>query len=176
MTYRQRIGTTTYAFPSRAALMAKAPRPRSGDRLAGIAAASAEENVAAKMALAELTLAEIVAEPLIPYEADEVPRLILDRHDAAAVAPVAGLSVGAFRDFLLSEACGTARLATLAPGITPEIAAAVCKLMRNQDLIAVARKCSVVTRFRNTIGLPGTLAVRLQADHTHDAPVGIATP
>jgi ethanolamine ammonia-lyase large subunit len=125
------------------------------------------------MALAELTLAEIVASPLIPYEADEVTRLILDRHDAHALAPVAGMSVGAFRDHLLSAECDTAALSALAGGMTPEIAAAVCKLMRNQDLIAVARKCSVVTRFRDTIGLPGTLAVRLQPNHPTDDRAGI---
>jgi ethanolamine ammonia-lyase large subunit len=173
MAYRQRIGATTHVFPDLRSLFAKATPPRSGDRLVGIAAVSAEENVAAKMALAELTLAEILAEPLVPYEADEVTRLILDRHDAAAFAPIAGLTVGAFRDFLLSETCDTARLAALAPGITPEIAAAVSKLMRNQDLIAVARKCRVVTRFRNTIGLPGTMAVRLQPNHPTDDRAGI---
>ena len=173
MAYRQSVGSTTYAFSDLKTLMAKATPPRSGDRLAGIAAETAEENVAAKMALAELTLADIVASPLIPYEADEVTRLILDRHDAGALAPLAGMSVGAFRDYLLSHECDTAALAAFAPGITPEIAAAVSKLMRNQDLIAVARKCSVVTRFRNTIGLPGTMAVRLQPNHPTDDRAGI---
>ena len=173
MVYRQRVGTTSHVFSDLKTLMAKATPPRSGDRLAGIAAESAAENIAAKIALAELTLADILAEPLIPYETDEVTRLILDRHDAAALAPVAGMSVGGFRDHLLSDACDHARLAALAPGLTPEITAAVCKLMRNQDLIAVARKCRVVTRFRNTIGLPGTLAVRLQPNHPTDDRAGI---
>jgi ethanolamine ammonia-lyase large subunit len=173
MGYRQSVGSTTYAFSDLKTVMAKATPPRSGDRLAGIAAETAEENVAAKMALAELTLGDIVASPLIPYEADEVTRLILDRHDAGALAPLAGMSIGAFRDHLLSHECDTAALAALAPGITPEIAAAVSKLMRNQDLIAVARKCSVVTRFRNTIGLPGTMAVRLQPNHPTDDRAGI---
>jgi ethanolamine ammonia-lyase large subunit len=173
MAYRHRVGTTTYAFSDLKSLMAKATPPRSGDRLAGIAAGTAEENVAAKMALAELTLADIVNAPLIPYETDEVTRLILDRHDARALAPVAGMGVGAFRDHLLSPECDTGALSVLAPGITPEIAAAVSKLMRNQDLIAVARKCRVVTRFRDTIGLPGTLAVRLQPNHPRDDRAGI---
>ena len=173
MAYRQRVGATTYSFPDLKALMAKATPPRSGDRLAGISAATAAENVAAKMALAELSLAEIVAEPLIPYEDDEVTRLILDRHDAGAFAAIGSMRVGEFRDHLLGETCDSARLAALAPAVTPEIAAAVSKLMRNQDLIAVARKCRVVTRFRNTIGLPGTLAVRLQPNHPTDDRRGI---
>jgi ethanolamine ammonia-lyase large subunit len=173
MAYRQRVGSTTYAFSDLKTLMAKATPPRSGDRLAGIAAETAAENVAAKMALAELTLAEIVSSPLIPYEADEVTRLILDRHEERALKPVGSMSLGTFRDHLLSPECDTAALAGLAPGITPEIAAAVSKLMRNQDLIAVARKCSVVTRFRDTIGLPGRLAVRLQPNHPTDDRAGI---
>jgi ethanolamine ammonia-lyase large subunit len=173
MAYRQRVGSTTYAFSDLKTLMAKATPPRSGDRLAGIAAETAAENVAAKMALAELTLADIVSSPLIPYEADEVTRLILDRHDERTLKPVAGMSLGAFRDHLLSPECDTIALAALAPGITPEIAAAISKLMRNQDLIAVARKCSVVTRFRDTIGLPGRLAVRLQPNHPTDDRAGI---
>jgi ethanolamine ammonia-lyase large subunit len=173
MAYRQRVGTTSYVFPDLKSLMAKATPPRSGDRLAGIAAETAQENVAAKMALADLTLAEIVAAPLIPYEADEVTRLILDRHDAAAFSPISAMSVGAFRDYLLSDTCDTARLAALAPGVTPEVAAAVSKLMRNQDLIAVARKCRIVTRFRSSIGLPDTLAVRLQPNHPSDDRAGI---
>ncbi len=142
--------------------------------LAGIAAASAEECVAAKLALADLPLRRLLAEPLIPYEADEVTRLIIDTHDDAAFAPVASLTVGEFRDFLLSDRATTATLAALAPGITPEMAAAVSKLMRNQDLILAARKCRVVTRFRSTIGLPGTLAVRLQPNHPTDDPHGVA--
>ncbi|MBV9078244.1 MAG: ethanolamine ammonia-lyase subunit EutB, partial [Methylobacteriaceae bacterium] len=151
MEFRQRIGTTTHVFPDLRTLLAKATPPRSGDRLAGIAAASAEENVAAKMALADLPVSAILAEPVIPYETDEVTRLILDTHDGAAFRPIASLTVGELRDHLLSESCDEGRLAALAPGITPEIAAAVSKLMRNQDLVAVARKCRVVTRFRNTI-------------------------
>lgn len=174
MSYRQTIGQRTHVFRDLKDLMAKATPLRSGDQLAGIAATSAEENVAARMALADQPLKLFLAEPVVPYEADEVTRLIIDRHDAAAFAPVRHLTVGGFRDWLLSDEATTAALAALAPGITPEMAAAVCKIMRNQDLIAVARKCSVVTRFRNTIGLPGTMAVRLQPNHPTDDARGIA--
>ena len=173
MTYRHSVGGTTYVFADLKDLMAKATPPRSGDRLAGIAAASLAESVAARMALADLPLHAILEEPLIPYETDEVTRLVLDTHDAAAFASVRAMTVGAFREHLLSPACDATRLAMIAPAITPEIAAAVSKIMRNQDLIAVARKCRVTTRFRNTIGLPGTLAVRLQPNHPTDDARGI---
>ncbi|MBS7540750.1 ethanolamine ammonia-lyase subunit EutB [Ancylobacter lacus] len=173
MAYRHMIGARSWVFADLRELMAKATPPRSGDMLAGIAAASAEENVAARMCLAEVPLATFLTEALVPYEADEVTRLVIDTHDAAAFAPVAHLTVGDFRDFLLSERATPAVLAALAPGITPEMAAAVSKLMRNQDLIMVAKKCRVVTRFRNTIGLPGTMAVRLQPNHPTDDPAGI---
>jgi len=174
MTFRQSIGQRTHIFRDLKDLMAKATPLRSGDQLAGIAATSAEESIAARMALADQPLTLFLTEALVPYEADDVTQLIIDRHDAAAFAPVRHLTVGGFRDFLLSDAATTGVLAGLAPGITPEMAAAVCKLMRNQDLIAVARKCSVVTRFRNTIGLPGTMAVRLQPNHPTDDVRGIA--
>ncbi len=173
MPFRASTGRTTYVFSSLRELLAKASPLRSGDQLAGIAAASQQECVAAKMALADLPLKAILAEPLIPYEADEVTRLILDGHDERAFAPVAHLTVGGFRDWLLSEAATAEALAALAPGITPEIAAAVSKLMRNQDLILAARKCGVVTRFRNTIGRRGTMAVRLQPNHPTDDAAGI---
>jgi ethanolamine ammonia-lyase large subunit len=173
LTYRHSVGGTTYVFADLKDLMAKATPPRSGDRLAGIAAGSLAESVAARMALADLPLHAILDEPLIPYEADEVTRLVLDTHDTAAFASIRAMTVGAFREHLLSPACDVARLAALAPAITPEIAAAVSKIMRNQDLIAVARKCRVTTRFRNTIGLPGTLAVRLQPNHPTDDARGI---
>jgi ethanolamine ammonia-lyase large subunit len=174
MTFRQSIGQRTHLFRDLKDLMAKATPLRSGDQLAGIAATSAEESIAARMALADQPLTLFLTEALVPYEADDVTQLIIDRHDAAAFAPVRHLTVGGFRDFLLSDAATTGVLAGLAPGITPEMAAAVCKLMRNQDLIAVARKCSVLTRFRNTIGLPGTMAVRLQPNHPTDDARGIA--
>lgn len=163
-----------HAFGSLRELMAKATPRRSGDELAGVAAASAEERVAAQMCLADVPLRQFLEEPLIPYEEDEVTRLIFDTHDAAAFAPVASLTVGAFRDWLLRYETDTAGLTALAPGLTPEMVAAVSKLMSNQDLILVAKKCRVVTAFRNTIGLPGTLAVRLQPNHPTDDPKGIA--
>jgi ethanolamine ammonia-lyase large subunit len=173
MAYRHAIGRTSYAFADLKELMAKATPPRSGDRLAGIAAETAEENVAAKLALADLPLRRILAEPLIPYEQDDVTRLILDTHDADAFQPIAALTVGEFRDFLLSDRATSKVLAGIAPAVTPEMVAAVSKIMRNQDLILAAKKCSVITRFRNTIGLPGTMAVRLQPNHPTDDLAGI---
>lgn len=173
MAYRHIIGRRSHVFEDLRELMAKATPPRSGDRLAGLAAGSAEEAVAARMTLAELPLSIFLTEALVAYEADEVTRLIIDNHDRAAFAPVASLTVGDFRDWLLSDEATTPVLARLAPGITPEMAAAVCKILRLQDLIAVARKCRVVTRFRDTIGLPGTMAVRLQPNHPSDDPRGI---
>jgi ethanolamine ammonia-lyase large subunit len=172
--YRVTLRGNTWVFGSLHELLAKASPRRSGDELAGLAAASAVERAAAQHTLAEVPLTQFLAEPLVPYEADEVTRLILDTHDAAAFAPVRGLSVGQFRDWLLRyETTGT-ELAALAPGLTPEMVAAVSKLMRNQDLILVAAKCEVVTHFRNTLGQRGTLAVRLQPNHPTDDPRGIA--
>jgi ethanolamine ammonia-lyase large subunit len=173
MAFRHTVGRTSYAFADLKELMAKATPPRSGDRLAGVAAKTAEECVAAKMALADLPLKRVLAEPLVPYEEDEVTRLILDTHDARAFQPIAAMTVGEFRDYLLSDRATTKSLAKLAPAVTPEIAAAVSKIMRNQDLILAAKKCSVMTRFRNTIGLPGTMGVRLQPNHPTDDPAGI---
>lgn len=174
MLYRHRIGAATWQFDGLRTLMAKASPARSGDYLAGIGAASAAERVAARMALADVPLQRFLDELLIPYESDEVTRLIIDTHDAAAFAPISRQTVGEFRDWLLSDAADAPTLHALAPGLTPEMVAAVSKLMRNQDLIAVARKCQVVTRFRNTIGLPGHLAVRLQPNHPTDDAKGIA--
>jgi ethanolamine ammonia-lyase large subunit len=174
MPYRHAAGDTTWHFADLRTLMAKATPARSGDVLAGVAAETAVERMAARMALADLPLRRFLEETLVPYEDDEVTRLIVDTHDATAFAPIAHLTVGDFRDWLLSDAADSAMLARVAPGITPEMAAAVSKLMRNQDLILVARKCRVVTRFRNTIGLPGHLAVRLQPNHPTDDLRGIA--
>jgi ethanolamine ammonia-lyase large subunit len=154
--------------------MACASPPRSGDYLAGIGAESALQRMAARHVLADLPLKVFLSEALIPYEDDNITRLILDGHHAAAFAPIAHLTVGDFRNWLLSKAATPAVLAALAPGLTPEMVSAVSKLMRNQDLILVARKCSVVTRFRNTIGLPGRLAVRLQPNHPTDDLRGVA--
>jgi ethanolamine ammonia-lyase large subunit len=173
MPFKAAVGTTNYVFGDLKELMAKATPPRSGDRLAGIAAESAAECVAAKMALADVPLKQILATPLIPYEDDDVTRLILDTHDAKAFDAVASLTVGDLRELLLSERTTSATLAALAPGLTPEMAAAVSKIMRNQDLVLAARKVEVVTRFRNTIGLKGTMAVRLQPNHPTDDPAGI---
>ncbi|HET9040653.1 MAG TPA: ethanolamine ammonia-lyase subunit EutB, partial [Gemmatimonadales bacterium] len=171
--YAETVGAVRYTFPDLRTLLARASPARSGDALAGVAAASSEERVAAQMALADLPLRALLDEPVIPYEADEVTRLIVDTHDAEAFRPVAHLTVGGFREWLLSHETTSAALAALAPGITPEMAAAVSKIMRLQDLVLVGRKCRVITRFRNTIGLPGRLSVRLQPNHPTDDPRGI---
>jgi ethanolamine ammonia-lyase large subunit len=173
MAYRHVIGHTAYVFSDLRDLLAKASPPRSGDRLAGIAAESAEQMVAARIALADVPLRQFLSETVIPYEADEVTRLIVDSHDAEAFAPVASLTVGAFRDWLLSGTASAGVLKTVSRGITPEMAAAVSKLMRNQDLILAAKKCEVVTAFRNTIGLSGRMSVRLQPNHPFDDAKGI---
>jgi ethanolamine ammonia-lyase large subunit len=154
-------------------LMAKATPPRSGDRLAGIAADSAAQMIAARMALADVPLKQFLQEAVVAYEDDEVTRLIIDSHDDQAFAGVSSLTVGAFRDRLLSDAATTEVLRKLARGVTPEMAAAVSKLMRNQDLILVAKKCQVTTAFRNTIGLRGRMSVRLQPNHPFDDAKGI---
>lgn len=174
MHFAHTIGAQRHVFNDLKTLLAKASPARSGDDLAGLAAASEGERMAARMALADVPLSVFLSEALVPYERDEVTRLILDRHDAQAFAPIASLTVGDFRNWLLLHETDSATLASVASGITPEMAAAVSKLMRNQDLVAVARKCRVVTRFRNTIGLPGRLSVRLQPNHPTDDPKGIA--
>ncbi|MBR0694619.1 ethanolamine ammonia-lyase subunit EutB [Bradyrhizobium lablabi] len=173
MVYRRSIDATSYVFADLRDLLAKATPPRSGDRLAGIAADSAEEMIAARLALADVPLTRFLNEAVIPYEDDEVTRLILDSHDAASFAPIASLTVGGFRDWLLSDAATTDTLKQVARGITPEMAAAVSKLMRNQDLILVASKCRVTSRFRNTIGLRGRMSARLQPNHPFDDARGI---
>src|SRR6476619_218422 len=172
--YSATIGPTRYPFPDLKTLLAKASPLRSGDVLAGVAATSGEERVAAQYALADLPLATFLAEQVVPYESDDVTRLIVDSHDHAAFAPIAHLTVGGLRDWLLSDASTTDALAALAPAITQEIAAAVSKISRLQDLMVMAAKCALVTRFRNTIGLPGRLSVRLQPNHPTDDPAGIA--
>ncbi len=174
MGYSVSVGQTTWRFDDLRTLMAKATPLRSGDQFAGLAASDAKERVAAQICLADIPLKTFLNEALIPYEADEVTRLIMDGHDAKAFAPISHFTVGQFRDWLLSEQATTAKLRAIAPGVTPEMAAAVCKIMRLQDLIVVARKCSVVTKFRNTIGLPGRMAVRLQPNHPTDDKMGIA--
>lgn len=173
MSYQHTLDGRVWHFDNLATLLAKASPYRSGDVLAGVAAESPVERTAAKMALAEVPLSRFLAEPVVPAELDEVTRLILDSHDAKAFQPVAHLTVGDFRDWLLGELADEVTLTAIGAGLTPEMAAAVSKLMRNQDLISVARKCRVVTRFRNTIGLPGTLAMRLQPNHPADDLGGI---
>jgi len=172
--YRHVVGAHTYVFADLKTLLAKATPARSGDALAGIAAASAEERVAAQMALANLPLERFLEEFVIDPEEDEVTRLALTAHDAGAFDPVRHLTVGGLRDWLLAYQTGAAQLTALAPGLMPEMAAAVSKLMRIQDMVLVARKCCVVSGLRNTLGLPQRLAVRLQPNHPTDDPRGIA--
>ena len=167
------LGQRAYRFENLREVMAKATPLRSGDCLAGLAAATEQERVAARWVLADVPLARFLSEALVPYEDDEVTRLIIDSHDAAAFAPVASLTVGGFRDWLLGERATPEALRRLGPGLTPEVVAAVSKLMRNQDLMLVARRCEVITRFRNTQGLRGHLSVRLQPNHPTDDPAGI---
>ena len=174
MPYAATAAGTSYAFPDLRTLLAKASPARSGDRLARLAAETDAERVAARMALADVPLKRFLGEEIVPAETDEVSRLIFKSHDPAAFAAVSSMTVGEFRDWLLSDVATGETLAALAPGVTPEMAAAVSKLMRNQDLILVARKISVVTKFRNTIGLPGRLSVRLQPNHPTDDLKGIA--
>jgi ethanolamine ammonia-lyase large subunit len=173
MVYRHAIGNTSYVFDDLRDLLAKATPPRSGDRLAGIAADSAEQMVAARIALADVPLKQFLLETVIPYEDDEVTRLIVDTHDRAGFAAISSLTVGSFRDWLLSGAATADVLKKMARAITPEMAAAVSKLMRNQDLILAAKKIDVVTAFRDTIGLRGRMSVRLQPNHPFDDEKGI---
>jgi ethanolamine ammonia-lyase large subunit len=178
MAHAHTIASVRYTFDSLADLLAKATPARSGDELAGIAATSAQQRVAAQNALADLPLSHLLNETVIPYETDEVTRLIVDTSRtpaaAAAFAPISSLTVGELRDHLLSDETTPASLAALSPGLTPEMAAAVSKLMRLQDLILASRKINVVTKFRTTVGLPGRLSTRLQPNHPTDDPAGIA--
>src|ERR1700742_3911408 len=173
MVYRHVIAATSYVFDDLRDLLAKATPPRSGDRLAGIAADSAEQMIAARIALSDIPLKRFLEETVIAYEDDEVTRLIMDSNDAASFAPIASLTVGGFRDWLLSDAATPETLRQISRGVTPEMAAGVCKLMRNQDLILAAKKCEVTTRFRNTIGLRGHMSARLQPNHPFDDIRGI---
>ncbi|OUY09165.1 ethanolamine ammonia-lyase subunit EutB [Acinetobacter populi] len=174
MRYYQDVGQTRYHFNDLKSLLAKATPLRSGDELAGIAALDSTERVAAQMALADLPLTVFLNEVVIPYEEDEVTRLIIDRHDAQAFAEIAHFTVGDLRDWLLGEEATTEKLQQLQFAFTPEMVAAVSKIMRVQDLILVAKKCRVVTRFRNTIGLEGCLSTRLQPNHPTDDLLGIS--
>lgn len=174
MSHQHMAGGTLWTFDDLRTLLAKASPERSGDALAGLAASTGEERAVARLCLADVPLKQFLSETFVPYEEDEVTRLILDSHDAAAFGPVAHLTIGGFRDWLLSDAASPGALKALAPGLTPEMVAATSKIMRNQDLIAAARKVEVITRFRNTIGLRGTMAVRLQPNHPTDDARGIA--
>ncbi len=173
MPFAHTIGGHRYTFADLKSLLAKATPERAGDLLAGVAAESGEERMAARMTLADLPLSHFLHEAVIPYEVDEVTRLIVDSHDENAFAPISHLTVGGFREWLLDPTQTTESLRSIAPGVTPEMAAAVSKLMRNQDLVLAARKSNVVTRFRNTLGLAGTMAVRLQPNHPTDDLRGI---
>jgi ethanolamine ammonia-lyase large subunit len=172
--YKFTIRDKVYRFNDLKTLLARASPYRSGDVLAGVCAESYEERVAAQIALADVPLKTFLNEAVIPYESDEVTRLIIDNHDITAFTSISSLTVGEFRDWLLSNEADCGILKSIEAGITPEMAAAVSKLMRNQDLIAVARKCEVVTRFRNTIGLKGHFSTRLQPNHPTDDPKGVA--
>ena len=174
MIYRYSIDIHTYQFEDLKAVLAKATPARSGDYLAGVAAETYAERMAARMCLAEIPLKTFLEDLIIPYETDEVTRLIVDTHNQQAFAEISHLTVGDFRDWLLTDEVDTETLTRVAPGITPEMAAAVSKLMRNQDLILVAKKCKVITAFRDTIGLPGHISTRLQPNHPTDDPRGIA--
>jgi ethanolamine ammonia-lyase large subunit len=174
MAYRQTCAGRSYQFDTLRELLAKATPARSGDQLAGIAAETEQERVAAKMALAGVPLSRFLEELVVPYETDEVTRLIVDTHDSEAFREISHHTIGGFRDWLLETETDTTTLERVARAITPEMAAAVSKLMRNQDLILVAQKCRVVTKFRNTIGLPKRLSVRLQPNHPTDDLRGVA--
>ena len=173
MGFRTSLGSRSYVFADLKSLMAKASPLRSGDCLSGVAAATSEERIAAALILADVPLKRFLDEPLIPYEEDEVTRVILDDHQLDSFQRISGLTVGDLRNWLLSDAVGTEDLRQIAWGLTPEMVAAVSKLMRNQDLILVSAKCRVVTRFRNTLGLGGCLSVRLQPNHPTDDVRGV---
>jgi len=172
--YHHTIAARSYVFTDLKDLLAKASPARSGDSLAGVIAENAQERVAAQMALADLPLTAFLNDCVIPYETDEVTRLIIDEHDDEAFSVISHLTVGDFRNWLLSDTADTTTLEKIAPGVTPEMAAAVSKIMRIQDLVAVSQKCRVISQFRNTIGLQGRLATRLQPNHPTDDMTGIA--
>lgn len=174
MSYKTSIAHQNYVFSDLKTLMAKATPLRSGDELAGIAAENATERVAAQMTLADLPLNTFLNETVVDYESDEITRLIIDEHRADLFAPISHFTVGDFRNWLLSADASTEKLQQLALGLTPEMVAAVSKIMRNQDLIYVASKCEVITKFRNTIGLKGHLSTRLQPNHPTDDLLGIS--
>lgn len=168
------VGFQKFQFDSLKVLLAKATALRSGDCLAGIAAIGDTERVAAQIALADLPLKHFLNEAVIPYEDDEVTRLIMDSHDQSAFQLISHLTVGDFRNWLLADETDGALIASVSKGLTPEMVSAVSKIMRNQDLILVAKKCQIISKFRNTIGLQGRLSTRLQPNHSTDDPIGIS--
>ncbi|MCB1171531.1 MAG: ethanolamine ammonia-lyase subunit EutB, partial [Leptospiraceae bacterium] len=168
-----KLGHNHFSFPDLKTLMAKASPARSGDYLAGLGAQSDEERAAAQMVLADVPLSHFIEEPLISPELDNISRLILEDLDSEAGAQINSLSVGDFRNWLLSEKTTGEDIRRIRPGLMPEMVAAVSKIMRIQDMILAARKCTVVTSFRTTIGLPNTLSVRLQPNHPTDDEKGI---
>lgn len=174
MTYKHTVMGERYLFPDLKDLLAKASPLRSGDALAGLAAADEEERAAAQLALADVPLKRFLEETVVPYEKDEVTRLIIDSHDTGAFQPLTHMTVGDFRNWLLSDQAGEASLGAASNGLTPEMVAAVSKICRNQDLVLIAQKCRVVTKFRNQLGLAGRLSTRLQPNHPTDDPRGIA--
>ncbi len=173
MSYRFNIDRETYRFDDLKVLLAKASPFRSGDALAEITAKTYKERVAAQFALADVPLKNFLSETVIPYETDEVTRLIIDEHDNNIFSSISHFTVGQFREWLLDDETDGTKLEYIAAAITPEMAAAVAKIMGNQDLIAVAKKIEVVTKFRNTIGLKGHFSTRLQPNHPTDDPKGI---
>lgn len=171
--YKQNIGNITFGFPDLKTLLAKASPYRSGDALAGITAGSYQERIAAQICLSEVPLKNFLSEMLIPYESDEITRLIVDTHDTVSFSLIASFTVGMLRDWMLSEECTTQQLQAIQWALTPEMVAAVSKIMRNQDLVIVAQKCEVISKFRNTIGLKGRFSSRLQPNHPTDDIKGI---
>jgi ethanolamine ammonia-lyase large subunit len=174
MPYQTTIEQTVFRFDDLKDLMAKATPERSGDQLAGVAAEGPVERLAAQITLADLPLKAFLSEELIASETDEVSQLIADQHDLSAFAPISSLTVGEFREWLLKPETGQRQLEAVTFGLTPEMVAAVSKIMRVQDLISVAAKREVVTRFRSTIGLSGRLSTRNQPNHPTDDSRGIA--
>ena len=174
MSYKINLRGRVYEFEDLKTVLAKATPKRSGDELAEVAAEDSKERIAAQRCLSELPLKVFLEDLVIPYEDDEVTRLIIDEHDAEAFQPISTLSVGEFRDYLLSYAVNGETIKKMAPGLIPEMVAAVSKIMRNQDLISVAQKIEVVTKFRNTLGLKDRFSVRLQPNNPSDEPKAIA--
>lgn len=167
------IRGAAWSFRSVKEVLAKANPRKSGDDLAGVSARDDVERVAARAVLSRITLAELRENPVVPYEADEITRIVEDHLDAAAFRAVKDLTVGQFREWLLSESTSGSQIRAVSPGLTPEMVAATCKLMSNMDLMVAGAKCEVVVRANSTLGLPGRLSSRLQPNHPTDDVQGI---